>query len=212
MFTINFILWLLGLGVVAVSLWLLFDEHLYLQVRANFRPKYWDIFPVGKKNIAMAYCDDLVKKCLKSADNVGSEDRLLPWHLHYPWHWLPGDYSSSDNPISALPAITLVSSNEEFLSASKIVSLKVTIMGFLGCCGAWKESPWMLGTVGSPCFFFISFFRLFLFVLQLFCICFLFTFFSQFFAFLMIIFFGEVASGVLVYYQVEEVFFKLNAK
>ena len=48
-FTINFILWLLGLGVVAVSLWLLFDEHLYLQVRANFRPKYWDIFPVGKR-------------------------------------------------------------------------------------------------------------------------------------------------------------------
>ena len=23
----------------------------------------------------------------------------------------------------------------------------VTVMGFLGCCGAWKESPWMLGTV-----------------------------------------------------------------
>ena len=44
MFTINFILWLLGLGVVAVSLWLLFDEHLYLQVRAslnkNFNRKY----------------------------------------------------------------------------------------------------------------------------------------------------------------------------
>ena len=35
-FTINFILWLLGLGVVAVSLWLLFDEHLYLQVGTSF--------------------------------------------------------------------------------------------------------------------------------------------------------------------------------
>ena len=22
----------------------------------------------------------------------------------------------------------------------------VTIMGFLGCCGAWKQSAWMLGT------------------------------------------------------------------
>ena len=61
MFTINFILWLLGLGVVAVSLWLLFDEHLYLQVRANFRPSNWEFFSCGKKNIAMAYCDDLVK-------------------------------------------------------------------------------------------------------------------------------------------------------
>ena len=25
----------------------------------------------------------------------------------------------------------------------------ITIMGFLGCCGAWKESPWMLGTVSE---------------------------------------------------------------
>ena len=25
----------------------------------------------------------------------------------------------------------------------------VTVMGFLGCCGAWKESPWMLGTVSK---------------------------------------------------------------
>ena len=62
-FTINFILWLLGLGVVAVSLWLLFDEHLYLQVRANFRPNYWEFFLVGKKEYSNGiYCDDLVKK------------------------------------------------------------------------------------------------------------------------------------------------------
>ena len=27
------------------------------------------------------------------------------------------------------------------------VGAVITIMGFLGCCGAWKESPWMLGTV-----------------------------------------------------------------
>jgi len=42
----------------------------------------------------------------------------------------------------------------------------VTIMGFLGCCGAWKESPWMLGA---------------------------------FFAFLLLIFFGEIAVGIVVY-------------
>jgi len=96
-FTINFILWLLGLGVVAVSLWLLFDEHLYLQTMSDQRTDYY----LGTYIIL----------------GIGS---------------------------------------------------LVTIMGFLGCCGAWKESPWMLGT---------------------------------FFAFLMIIFFGEVASGVLVYYQ-----------
>ena len=41
----------------------------------------------------MAYCDDHVKNCFKSADHVGSEDRLLPWHLYNPWHRLPGDYS-----------------------------------------------------------------------------------------------------------------------
>ena len=26
------------------------------------------------------------------------------------------------------------------------VGALVTIMGFLGCCGAWKQSAWMLGT------------------------------------------------------------------
>ena len=26
------------------------------------------------------------------------------------------------------------------------VGALVTIMGFLGCCGAWKQSSWMLGT------------------------------------------------------------------
>ena len=30
------------------------------------------------------------------------------------------------------------------------VGAVITIMGFLGCCGAWKESPWMLGTVSWP--------------------------------------------------------------
>lgn len=96
-FTINFMLWLLGLGVVAVSLWLLFDEHLYLQTMSDQRTDYY----LGTYIIL----------------GLGS---------------------------------------------------LVTVMGFLGCCGAWRESPWMLGT---------------------------------FFAFLMIIFFGEVASGILIYYQ-----------
>ena len=27
------------------------------------------------------------------------------------------------------------------------VGALMTIVGFLGCCGAWRESPWMLGTV-----------------------------------------------------------------
>ncbi len=29
------------------------------------------------------------------------------------------------------------------------VGALMTILGFLGCCGAWRESPWMLGTVSS---------------------------------------------------------------
>lgn len=95
--SINFLLWLLGLGVVAVSLWLLFDEHLYLQTMSDQRTDYY----LGTYIIL----------------GIGS---------------------------------------------------LVTIMGFLGCCGALKESPWMLGT---------------------------------FFAFLMIIFFGEFVAGVLVYFQ-----------
>jgi len=96
-FTINFILWLVGIGVVAVSLWLLFDENLYLQTMSDQRADY-------------------------------------------------------------------------YLGAYIILGIGglVTIMGFLGCCGAWKESPWMLGT---------------------------------FFAFLVIILFAEVTTGVMVYFH-----------
>jgi len=96
-FTINFILWLMGIGLVAVSLWLLFDEQLYLQTMSDQRTDFF-----------------------------------------------LGTYI--------------------FLGIGSLVA----IMGFLGCCGAWKESSWMLGT---------------------------------FFAFLLIIFFGEIAAGILVYFQ-----------
>ena len=40
-FTINFLLWLFGLGVVAVSLWLLFDSDLYLQTMSDQRTDYY---------------------------------------------------------------------------------------------------------------------------------------------------------------------------
>lgn len=74
-FTINFILWLLGLGVLGVSLWLLFDSDLYLQTSADQQTDYY------------------------------------------------------------LSTYILLG-----------VGALVTIMGFLGCCGAWKQSAWMLGT------------------------------------------------------------------
>jgi len=96
-FTINFLLWLLGLGMLGVSLWLLFDSNLYLQTAADQRTDYY-----------------------------------------------LGTYI--------------------FLGTGATV----TIMGFLGCCGAWKESPWMLGS---------------------------------FFSFLLIIFFVEIAVGIMVYFQ-----------
>jgi hypothetical protein len=35
------------------------------------------------------------------------------------------------------------------------VGALMTILGFLGCCGAWRESPWMLGTVRSSSFIFL---------------------------------------------------------
>jgi len=74
-FTVNFILWLVGLGVLGVSLWLLFDSDLYLQTAADQKTDYY------------------------------------------------------------LGTYVLLG-----------VGAIITIMGFLGCCGAWKESPWMLGT------------------------------------------------------------------
>jgi len=74
-FTVNFILWLLGLGVLGVSLWLLFDSNLYLQTSADQKTDYY----------------------LGTYIMLGT-----------------GAF--------------------------------VTIMGCLGCCGAWKQSSWMLGT------------------------------------------------------------------
>jgi len=74
-FVVNFLFWLFGLGVMAVSLWLLFDQQLYLQ-------------------------------------SVGAE------------------------------------STDYFVGTYIIlgVGMLMTLVGFLGCCGAWKESTWMLGT------------------------------------------------------------------
>lgn len=96
-FVVNFLFWLFGLGVMAVGLWLLFDQQLYLQ-------------------------------------SLGAEQ------------------------------------SEYFMGTYIIlgVGMVMTLVGFLGCCGAWKESTWMLGT---------------------------------FFVFLIIIFVGEIAVGVLIYFQ-----------
>lgn len=96
-FVVNFLFWLFGLGVMAVSLWLLFDQQLYLQ-------------------------------------NMGAEQ---------------ADYFIGTYIILG-------------------VGMVMTLVGFLGCCGAWKESTWMLGT---------------------------------FFVFLIIIFVGEIAVGVLIYFR-----------
>jgi len=74
-FITNFLFWLLGLGVMAVSLWLLFDQHLYLQTTVGDRPDFF----IG--TYIILFCGALM-----------------------------------------------------------------TLVGFLGCCGAWRESPWMLGT------------------------------------------------------------------
>jgi len=74
-FIANFFFWLLGLGVIAVSLWLLFDQHLYLQTTISERNEYF----IG--TYIILFCGALM-----------------------------------------------------------------TLVGFLGCCGTWRESPWMLGT------------------------------------------------------------------
>ncbi|TRY73046.1 hypothetical protein TCAL_03336 [Tigriopus californicus] len=74
-FVVNFLFWLFGLGVMAVSLWLLFDQQLYLQ-------------------------------------SIGAHQT---------------DYYIGTYIILGIGGI-------------------MTLVGFLGCCGAWKESTWMLGT------------------------------------------------------------------
>jgi len=74
-FVVNFLFWLFGLGVMAVSLWLLFDQQLYLQ-----------------------------------SAGVESTDYFVGTYI------ILG------------------------------VGMLMTLVGFLGCCGAWKESTWMLGT------------------------------------------------------------------
>ena len=40
-FTVNFLLWLVGLGVLGVSLWLLFDSDPYLQTSADQKTDYY---------------------------------------------------------------------------------------------------------------------------------------------------------------------------
>ena len=161
----------------------------------------------------MAYCDDLVKKCLKSADNVGSEDRLLPWHLYHPWHRLPGDFSYLRH--------SFLGSSRTWHRPSKLDMFRIRPLNIFGIDANLQRWPsWAslaaaeLGKSPPGCLARSVSFRFSPFSCSL--NFFVFTFFSlfpfQFFAFLMIIFFGEVASGVLVYYQVEEVFFRLNAK
>ena len=101
-FLINFKIWLLGLGVLGVSLWLMFDSSLYLQTSADQHTDYY-----------------------------------LATYI--------------------------------FLGVGALIA----VMGFLGCCGAWKQSAWMLGT---------------------------------FFAFLLIVFFVEIALGVMLYFNVRIIF------
>ena len=77
------------------------------------------------------YCGIL--RCLPAqlavpADHGGPEDGLLPGHLHP----AGGGHNSQRRPL--------------FYYYITQVGALVTIMGFLGCCGAWKQSAWMLGT------------------------------------------------------------------
>lgn len=74
-FVVNFLFWLCGLGVMAIGLWLLFDQQLYLQ-------------------------------------SIGADQT----------DYIVGTY------------VVLG------------VGMVMTLVGFLGCCGSWKESPWMLAT------------------------------------------------------------------
>ena len=87
-----------GLGVMAVSLWLLFDQQLYLQ-------------------------------------NMGADQT---------------DYYIGTYIILGIGAVmTLVGKATACNCFAILLDDGVGFSGFLGCCGAWKESTWMLGTVIS---------------------------------------------------------------
>ena len=87
-----------GLGVMAVSLWLLFDQQLYLQ-------------------------------------NMGADQT---------------DYYIGTYIILGIGAVmTLVGKALAWNPCAQPLHDGVAFSGFLGCCGAWKESTWMLGTVIS---------------------------------------------------------------
>ncbi len=87
-----------GLGVMAVSLWLLFDHQLYMQ-------------------------------------SIGAQQT---------------DYYVGTYIILAVGGIMTLVGNT-FQSQIRRFRLQIIEFifkkGFLGCCGAWKESSWMLGTV-----------------------------------------------------------------
>ena len=87
-----------GLGVMAVSLWPLFDQQLYLQ-------------------------------------NMGADQT---------------DYYIGTYIILGIGAVMTLVGNASYIHSLPPSFLNgATFSGFLGCCGAWKESTWMLGTVIS---------------------------------------------------------------
>ena len=90
-----------------------------------------------------------------------------------------------------------------------IVKSLITVMyhisifaGFLGCCGAWKESTWMLGTVIFTLLFAITTDKIYFYIWMYQSIIeSIFILLFQFFVFLIIILVGEVAVGLLLYFD-----------
>ena len=103
-FTVNFVLWLVGLGVLGVSLWLLFDRFLTILLTIH------DKSDLSSETVHI----NISVPCFSNLYLQTSADQRTDYYL--------GTY------------ILLG------------VGALVTIMGFLGCCGAWKQSSWMLGT------------------------------------------------------------------
>ena len=82
-FTVNFVLWLVGLGVLGVSLWLLFDRDDYFNIcNSSHFNTIQTVDNIYAVNIYAGILKCRPAQLAVPADHGGPEDGLLPGHLH----------------------------------------------------------------------------------------------------------------------------------
>lgn len=95
--------------------------------------------------------------CLNSISVSGSEERAEGCHwqrkftLHNDWQWMRCSRQPEQNPDFHQLNSTLISLYFAVVGVYILIAAGALMMvvGFLGCCGAIKESPCMLGLVST---------------------------------------------------------------